>query len=56
MSHLGVVMKLHVGLFQVADHGKDHGFILVVPGEPKGAEIGQPAHMVNEPLDVELHL
>ena len=53
---MGVVLEVHTGLLQIAHHGKDHGLVLVVAGETQGAEVGQPAHMVDEAGDVALHL
>ena len=42
--------------FQVTHHRQDHGFILVILGKPQGLEIGQAADMMDEALDVQLHL
>ena len=49
-------MDLHALAFQVVHHGQDEGFELVVPGEAQCAEVGEPADVVDETLDVALHL
>ena len=44
------------GLLQVLLHGQDQGLVLVVPGKFQGAEVGESRDVVNEALEVELHL
>ena len=41
---------------QIPYHGQDHGLVLVIAGEAQRFEIRQTAHMVDEALDVPLHL
>ena len=56
VDDFGVQMELHAVVFQIVHRGQDEGFELVVLGEAQRAEVGQPADMVHETLDVALHL
>ena len=49
-------MELDAVLLQILDHGQDHGLILVVPGEAQGLKVRQAADVVDEALDIPLHL
>ena len=51
-----VVMELNAVDLQIPYHGQDHGLVLVIAGEAQRFEIRQTAHMVDEALDVPLHL
>ena len=56
VGDLRVILKLHIVLLQVVHHGQDQGLILVVLGKFQGREVGQAADMVDEPLEIQLHL
>ena len=56
VHHPGVEVELDAVRLQVLEHGQDHGLILVVAGEAQGGEVGQAPHVVDEALEVELHL
>ena len=56
VGHAGVVLELHIVVFQILDHGQDQRFILVVLGELQCGEIRQAADVVNEALNIQLHL
>ena len=53
---LRVEVELHAGGLEVLDERQDHRLVLVVAGEAQSGEVRQPRHMVDEALEVELHL
>ena len=56
VGDLGAETEVHPGLLQVLLHGQDQGLVLVVPGKFQGAEVGESRDVVDEALEVELHL
>ena len=56
IGHLHTKLEVHPGLLQVLFHGQDQRFILVIAGKLQGAEIRQAGNVVDEALEVELHL
>ena len=56
IGDFGAELEVHAGVLQVLLHGQDQGFVLVVLGELQGAEVRQARDMVDEALEVQLHL
>ena len=56
IGNLCVELEVNACILQIFLHWKDQGFILVVFGEFQGAEIRKSANMVDETLDIKLHL
>ena len=52
---LRIEMELYALSFQILNHGKDHGFILVILGKAQCTQIRQSVNVVNETLHVPLH-
>ena len=53
---LGVVVELHAKAFQIAHHGQDDGFVLIIAGKAQGGKVRQTADVVDIALEVQLHL
>src|SRR5690606_899301 len=56
VNNLGAVMELDVKGLQIFYHRQDHGLILIVLCKAERLEIRQAAHMMDEPLNIKLHL
>ena len=55
ICNLDAVPEVHAVVLQVADHRKNHRFILVVLRETKGREVRKSADVVDIALHVALH-
>ena len=55
VCHLCVEPEIHSRIFQISLHGKNQGFVLVVPGEFQRAEVRQAADVMKESLKIQLH-
>ena len=56
VGHLHPVLEPDAVLLQIGYQGEDQRFILVVFGEFQGRQVGQPADVVEEALQIQLHL
>ena len=56
IGHLHPVVELDVVLLQIGYQGKDERFVLVILGKLQCRQVGQAADVVEEPLQIELHL
>ena len=56
VGDLDPVVELDAVGFQVGDQREDQGLVLVVLGELQRREVGQAADVVEEPLQIQLHL
>jgi len=53
---LGIKLEVNTCILQIFFHRKDQGFILIVLGELQGTEIRKSCNVVDETLEVKLHL
>jgi len=56
VGYFGIELEVYAGILEVFLHRKNQGFILVVLREFQCGEVRQSADVVNEPLEVQLHL
>ena len=53
---LSIKLEVNTCILQIFFHGKDQGFVLVVLGELQGTEIRKACNVMDETLEVKLHL
>ena len=53
---LGIKLEVNTCILQIFFHRKDQGFILIVLGELQGTEIRKSCNVMDETLEVKLHL
>ena len=56
VGNFSIKLEVNASIFQIFLHRQDQGFVLVVFGEFQGTEIRKSCDMVDETLEVELHL
>ena len=56
VGYFGIELEVYAGILEVFLHRKNQGFILVVLREFQCGEVRQSADVMNEPLEVQLHL